>query len=173
MNLFFSSIRVFVFLGVTLAGIQAPAFVDQYGKSLESHLIESRSALNEFQDDADKYFDGSLEKLITHYKDNDDQVFTEGSHSIKSIYDRNLMLRGHFEQFQSSSWSAYTQTLFSPVPDVRREVWGNYSYAIQLKPIAIAFGLITGLILTLGIELLFRLLCKSSKLLNKRFQASP
>ena len=173
MNLFFSSIRVFVFLGVTLASIQVPAFVDQYGQSLESHLIESRIALNEFQDDADKYFDGSIEKLIAHYKDNDDQVFAEGSHSIQSIHERNVMLRSHVEQFQSSSWSAYTQTLFSPVPDVRKEVWGNYSYAIQLKPMAIAFGLITGLILTLGIELLFRLLCKSTKLLNKRFQTTP
>lgn len=173
MNLFFFYIRVFVFLGVTLAGIQVPAFVDQYGKSLESHLTESRIALNEFQDDADKHFDGSIENLIAHYRKNKDQVFYEGSHSIKAIYDRNLMLRSHFEQYQSSSLSAYTQALFFPVPDVRRKVWERYSYTIQLKPIAIVFGLITALILTLGIELLFRLLCKSSKLLNKRFQTTP
>ena len=79
MNLFFFYIRVFVFLGVTLAGIQVPAFVDQYGKSLESHLTESRIALNEFQDDADKHFDGSIENLIAHYRDNKDQVFNEGA----------------------------------------------------------------------------------------------
>jgi len=172
-NLFFASIRVVVFLGVALAGIQVPAFVDQYGKSLQSHLTESRIALNEFQDDADKHFDGSMEKLIAHYKDSDDQVFTEGGQSIQSIYDRHLMLRSHFEQFQRSSWSAYIQTLVSPVQDIRREVWGSYSYAIQLKPIAISFGLMTGLMFTLAIELLFRLLCKSSKLLNKRFQTTP
>ncbi|MDY0223604.1 MAG: DUF2937 family protein, partial [Desulfobacterium sp.] len=92
MELFFSYIRVFVFLGCTLVGIQVPAFVDQYGKSLESRLIESRIALNEFQDDADKYFDGSVEELIAHYKKNDDQVFNEGGRSIQSIYDRNIML---------------------------------------------------------------------------------
>ena len=173
MNLLFSYIRVFMFIGLTLAGIQVPAFVDQYGKSLESHLTESRIALNEFQDDADKHFDGSIEKLIAHYKDNDDQVFYEGGHSIKSIYDRNLLLRNSFEEFRNSYWSAYTQALFSPVPEVQREVWESYSYTIQLKPVAIAFGLITGLILTLGFELLLRLLCKSPKLLKKRFRASP
>lgn len=173
MNIFFSYIRIFVFLGLTLAGIQVPSFVDQYGKSLESHLTESRIALNEFQDDADQYFDGNIEKLIGHYKDNKDQVFNEGGRSIKSIYDRNLMLRRNFEEFRSSYWSAYTQALVSPVPDVRRQVWESYSYTIQLKPVAIAFGLITGLILTLGLELLLRLLCKSPKLLKKRSRATP
>ncbi|MDY0376505.1 MAG: DUF2937 family protein [Desulfobacterium sp.] len=173
MELFFSYIRVFVFLGCTLVGIQVPAFVDQYGKSLESRLIESQIALNEFQDDADKYFDGSVEELIAHYKKNDDQVFNEGGRSIQSIYDRNIMLVSSFAQFESSSWSAYTQALISPVPDVRREVWKNYSYAIQLNPSAVAFGLITGLIFTLVIELLLRLLCNAPKLLYRRFQTTP
>lgn len=173
MNLFFSYIRMFVFFGCTLAGIQVPVFVDQYGKSLGSHLTESRISLNEFQEAADKYFDGSLEKLIAHYKENEDQVFNEGGHSIQSIYDRNLMLKSNFEQFKSSSWSAYTQALLTPVPDVRKEVWKNYSYAIQLKPGAIAFGLVMGLIFTLGIELFLRLLLKAPRLLNKRFQATP
>lgn len=167
MDLFFSYIRVFVFLGCTLAGIQVPVFVDQYGKSLESHLTESRLALNEFQDDADKYFGGSLEELIAYYRENDDEVFNEGGRSIESIHERNVMLRSNFEQFQSSSWSAYTQAIVSPVPDIREELWENYSYAIQLKPTAIAFGLIAGLIFTLGIELLIKLLCNAPKCLKR------
>jgi len=171
-NIFFSYIRVFVFLGCTLAGIQVPAFVDQYGKGLESHLAESRLALIEFQGDADKYFEGSLEKLIAHYKNNDDQVFSAGGRSIQSIYARNVTLKSKFEQFQSGAWSAYTQVLFAPVPDVGKEVWGNYSYIIQLRPTAIAFGLVMGLIFALGIELFLRLLFKLSKLLNKSSQAT-
>lgn len=173
MNLFFSYIRVFVFLGCTLGGIQIPGFVEQYGKTLESHLAESRIALNEFQDDADKYFDGSIEKLIAHYKGNEDQIFNEGGRSIESIYERNLMLEGKLEQFQSSAWSAYVQALLAPVPDVRKESWENYSYAIRLKPGAIAFGLVTGLIVTLGIELMLRLLLKAPKLIGRRLQAAP
>lgn len=173
MELFFAYIRVFVFLGCTLVGIQVPAFVDQYGKNLESRLIESRIALSEFQAGADKYFAGSVEELIAHYKRDDDQVFIEGGRSIQSIYARNLMLTSSFAQFESSSWSAYTQALISPVPDVRREVWKNYSYAIQLNPSAVAFGLVTGLIFTLGFELLLRLLCNAPKLLSRRFQATP
>lgn len=173
MNLFFSYIRLFVFLGCTLAGIQVPAFVDQYGKSLESHLIESKVALTEFQGDADKHFGGSFDKLIAYYRENEDEVFKAGGRSVESIYNRNLMLRTHFEKFQSNSWAAYTQTLFFPVPDVGQEVRKNYSYAIQLNPRAVAFGLLSGLILTLVVELLLRLLCKTPSLFNKRLQAVP
>jgi hypothetical protein len=171
-NIIFSYIRVFVFLGCTLIGIQAPAFVDQYGKSLESHLIESQKALGEFQKDADKYFSGSLEQLIAHYKENPDQVINAGGDSIESIYDRNLMLKKNFMEFQSGSWAAYTQALLTPVPDVKKEVWKNFSYSIKLKPNAIAFGLFAGLIFTILIELLLRLLFQIPKLLNKSLQAT-
>lgn len=69
------------------------------GKSPESHLIESQNALNEFQEDADKYFNGSLKKLITHYEKNDDQVFNAGGNSIQSLHDRNLLLKKNFTEF--------------------------------------------------------------------------
>lgn len=168
MSFFFSYLRLFVFLGCTLVGIQVPVFVDEYGKSLVSHLAESGMALNEFQADANKYFDGSLEKLIAHYLNNGDQVFNEGGRSIESIYNRNLMLKTNFAQFQGSAWAAYTQALFAPVPDVGSKAWKNHSYAIQLKPVAIAFGLITGFIFTVAIELLLRLLCVLPRLLRKK-----
>lgn len=166
MNLFFSYFRMFVFLGCTLIGMQVPAFVDQYGKSLESRLMESRIALNEFQDDANKHFNGSLEKLIAHYIGNEDQIFSDGGRSIQSIYDRNILLRNNLEQFRSNPWSAYSQALFTPVPDVGSEVRKNYSYVIQLKPGAIGFGLTLGLIFTFGLELFLRMLPKARRLLG-------
>ena len=164
---------MFAFLGCTLAGMQVPAFVDQYAKSLESHLAESRMALNAFQDDADRYFGGSLEKLIGHYIGNEDQVFNEGGRSIQSIYDRYRVLQTSFTQFQSNPWSAYSQALFAPVPDVRAEVWKNYTYAIQLTPGAIAFGLLVGLFFSLGIELVVRFLLKATGLVRRQSQAMP
>ena len=171
-NIFFSYIRLFIFLAFTLAGIQVPAFVDQYGKSLEAHLAESRMALNAFQDDADKYFGGSLEKLIAHYVGNKDQVFNEGGRSIQSIYDRNQLLKTNFDQFQHSSWAAYTQALAAPVMDVREEVWNNYSYVIQLKPWAIAFGLVLGLIVASGAELVLRIAFGIPRLISGRRQVT-
>lgn len=170
MSIIFSYIRVFVFLGCTLVGVQVPVFVEQYGKSLESRLAESQNGLIEFQDDADKYFNGSIEKLIAHYKEDDDQVFNTGGDSIQSIYDRNLLLKQNLAGFQSGSWAAYTQALFTPVSDVKKEVWQNYSYAILLQPESIAFGLVMGLVFTIAIELFLNLLLQILKLLNLSFQ---
>lgn len=165
MNLFFSYFRMFVFLGCTLVGMQVPAFVDQYGKSLESHLRESQVALQEFQADADRYFNGRLEELIAHYIDNQDQIFSDGGRSIQSIHERNRLLRNSFERFHRNAWSAYTQALFSPVADVRDEVRRNHSYAVQLRPGAITFGLVVGLLLTFGLELVVRILPSAGRLL--------
>lgn len=167
MNLFFSYFRMFVFLGCTLVGMQVPAFVDQYGKSLESHLRESQVALQEFQADADRYFNGRLEELIAHYIDNQDQIFSDGGRSIQSIHERNLLLRTSFEQFHRSPWSAYTQALFTPVADVSDEVRKSHSYAVQLRSGAIAFGLVVGLLFTFVLELVLRALPKAGRLLLK------
>lgn len=159
MNVVFSYVRLIVFLGCALAGIQVPGFVDQYGKNLEAHFRESQLALREFQADADKFFEGNLEHLIAHYKASDDAVFHDGGRSIETIYARNVMLKANLAAFQSGFLSAYQQALFAPVPDVGEEVRSNYTYTVQLNPMAIGFGLVAGFFIALGVELLLRLLC--------------
>ncbi|RUO39833.1 DUF2937 domain-containing protein [Aliidiomarina taiwanensis] len=168
MNIVFSYIRLLVFLGCALAGVQVPGFVDQYGKSLEAHVLESQFALQEFQADADKFFEGNLERLIAHYKASDDAVFHDGGSSIETIYARNVMLKANLAAFRSSFFSAYQQALFAPVPDVGEEVRSNYTYTVQLNPVAVGFGLGVGFFIALGIELLLRLLC----FLGRRFVAA-
>jgi len=166
-----SYIRLIFFIGGTLLGVQVPFFVDQYGKCLESHLIESEKALSVFKDDADKHFSGSLEKLIAHYKKNDDKVFKEGGDSIQSIYDRHRLLQKLFFNFKRSAWSAYTQAIITPLPEINKEVWRNYSYAVKLDPRSIMLGLIAGLLLTVMSELSLRSIYMLSIMLKKRLQS--
>jgi Protein of unknown function (DUF2937) len=151
-----SYLRIFLFLGGTLVGIQVPFFVDQYGKSLESHYLESQRSISEFQDDANKHFHGSIEALITHYKNSGDAVFKDGGASIQAIYNRYLVLKESLAKFKSNAWSAFSQALFSPVADVSEEVRKHYSYAVKLDPAAVAFGLCSGLLLAAVIESLLR-----------------
>lgn len=158
MSTCFSYLRMFVFLGSVLIGVQVPAFVAQYGDALASHLAESQKALGQFQDDADRYFGGSLDKLIAHYKRSPDRVFNAGGDSVQAIYGRYLLLKRSLDAFRDSAWSAYTQTLFDPVADVKAEVWERYSYTIRLQPGAMIFGLVAGLCFTLAVEFLLRLL---------------
>jgi len=166
-----SYLRIFLFMGGTLVGIQVPFFVDQYGKSLESHYLESQKSIGEFQDDADKYFNGSIEALVTHYRNSGDAVFNDGGSSIQAIYSRYLLLKQSLSNFKSNAWNAYSQALFSPVSDVREEVKNNYSYAVKLDPEAVLLGLTTGLLLTVIIELTLRVVGALLGSLIHRFQS--
>ena len=99
-------------LGVP-AGVQVPHFVDQYGKALQSHYLKIQQNLAQFQQEADKYFDGDPEKLIGEYKASDDHVFKEGGDSIDTIYQRYQQLQIAHQNFQSGSLAAHQQT-FKP-----------------------------------------------------------
>ena len=146
-------LRLILFTCGVLLGVQIPGFIDQYGKSLEAHLLESSLSLEEFQRDAQRYFDGNLEQLIAHYQSNPDPVIKDGGGSIAAIYNRNLRLKQAWESFTTSTYNAYTQVILKPLPEIKNEVWRNYTYNIVLKPSAIISGLTCGFTLALLIEL--------------------
>lgn len=138
--------RLIIFVISMLIGIQAPSFVDQYGKSLESHMRESNLSLAEFQDDADTFFAGDILSLIHHYQKNSDKVFNAGGESIETVYQRNQLLKSASEEFNKDWFSSYVVALKNPVPDVRDEVGENYTFSIILDKIAILLGIIFGFI---------------------------
>ncbi|RUO73234.1 DUF2937 family protein [Idiomarina ramblicola] len=160
MAIFTSYLRIILLIIGVLAGIQLPGFVDQYGKSLQAHLIESDRSLDEFRDEAERFFDGSIEELIAHYQASDDKVFQEGGQSIGAIYQRNQQLKQAYTDFSKHAWNAYQQAFFTPVDDIQREVRASFSYTVKLNPGAILFGLVSGLLLAIFGELIVRLMVK-------------
>lgn len=168
MNKIFEYLKLIIFVGGVLVGIQAPGFVDQYGKSLESRVSESKLSVSEFQDDSDKYFNGDLDKLIDHYDKNDDPVIISGGESIGAIVSRNRYLTLALNEFSQSIYSAYHQVIFNPVAEVRNDVWDNYTYSIILNGSAITIGLVVGLLFLIALELFIHTL----KVVSRRFAKS-
>ncbi|UCX03193.1 DUF2937 family protein [Shewanella glacialimarina] len=146
-------LRIILFVCGVLIGIQVPGFVDQYGQRLEAHQLEAKLSLAEFQRDADRFFGGDFNKLISHYRQNNDPVVNAGGESIESIYQRYVLLTEALTQFRQHSYSPYQQLILAPQQDIQVEVWKNYSHVILLKPEAIAIGMLLGL--------LFAVLCES------------
>jgi len=68
-------LRLILFAAGLLTGVQVPAFVDQYQKRLDAHMLEAKQSLSGFQQTADRYFAGDVQPLITHYRNNQDKVF--------------------------------------------------------------------------------------------------
>lgn len=162
-----SYLRILLLVAGVLSGIQLPGFVDQYGKSLQAHLVESERSLNEFRSEADKFFDGSIEDLVAYYQASDDRVFQEGGQSINAIYQRYQRLNTAYKSFSQSGWKAYQQAFFTPVDDIQDEVQRNFSYTVKLNPGAILFGLITGFFLAVIGELTVRLFAKPFRRLHR------
>ena len=166
-------LRLLVFTSGLLVGVQVPAFIDQYGKSLEAHLLESSMSLKEFQRDAERYFDGSLDKLIAHYQNNKDPVIQDGGDSIAAIYTRNQALVQAWKSFTTSTYSTYTHVILKPLLDIKSEVWGNYTYSIILNPSAIISGLTCAFALSLLIEISSLLVIGTLRRLFLRPPAAP
>lgn len=147
-------LRLVLFCLGVLAGIQVPGFVDQYHKSLQAHLAEVNQQLAGFQRDADRYFNGSLEQLIQHYAASDDPIFTAGGQNIGDIAQRRQQLAQALRGFDGAFWHPYRELVLHPQPDIRAEVWQHFSYQLLLKPEAIVFGLLSGLLTAMLIEAL-------------------
>lgn len=153
MKFIYSYFKMGIIIACTLLGIQVPGFVDDYGKHLNARLIESNKAVAEFQDDADKFFGGDLNKLVSHYKQSNDDVFTEGGNSIDTIVSRNTLLKNTWSKFKASMFGAYSQTIANPIPEVRKEVWKNYSFNVLFTKSTIIIGVVIGFLCLLFFEL--------------------
>ncbi|MFQ6372307.1 DUF2937 family protein [Shewanella sp. YIC-542] len=151
-------LRLLLFFAGTLAGLQIPGFVDQYGKSLQAHLAEANRQLAGFQADAERYFGGNLEQLIAHYAASNDPIFNAGGDNLSSMAQRRYLLQDALQRFQRNAYSPYSELLLHPLADIRREVWQHYSHNVLLKPDAMAFGLLSGLLLAMATEALLGLL---------------
>ncbi|MCD8476102.1 MAG: DUF2937 family protein, partial [Shewanella fodinae] len=69
-----------------------------------------------------------------------------------------VSLQDALQRFNASVYSPYSELLLHPLADIREEVWQHYSHNVLLKPDAMAFGLLSGLLLAMVIEALFSLL---------------
>ncbi|MDF0534639.1 DUF2937 family protein [Shewanella yunxiaonensis] len=151
-------LRLLLFFTGTLAGLQVPGFVDQYGKSLQAHLAEAKQQLAGFQQDADRYFGGNLEQLIAHYAASPDPIFSAGGNNVSTMAQRQYVLQDAWQRFNKAIYTPYTEILLHPLPDIRQEVWQHYSHNVLLKPDAMAFGLVSGLLLAMLTEALLSLI---------------
>ncbi|WP_298772931.1 DUF2937 family protein [uncultured Shewanella sp.] len=160
-------LRLILFMAGVLVGIQAPSVVDQYGKRLQSQLTESELSLNAFQGDADRYFGGSLDKLIAYYQNNEDPVFSDAGKNVEALMQRQIALSTAWQRFSASQYSPYVQFLFDPMLDIKTQVLAQYTYSIVLNTQAIMVGLIVGGLLAAVAELFLALIWQTLCLLKR------
>jgi hypothetical protein len=153
-----SYLRLVLFAAGLLVGVQVPGFISDYAKRIEAHLIEAQSGLQGFQGTAEQFFKGDLQALVAHYRASGDPVFRSDADSLSALLTRQLALDKQFQAMQGPWYIRALQVALAADPDVRKETWNGYSYQILLTPQAMGWGMGGALLLSFGLECLFRLI---------------
>ncbi|WP_322846250.1 DUF2937 family protein [Pseudomonas sp. B33.4] len=153
-----SYVRLVLFAAGLLIGVQVPGFINDYAKRVEAHLIEAQTGLRGFQGTAEQFFKGDMQALVAHYRASEDPVFRSDADSLSTLLSRQIALDKQFQAMQGPWYIRFLQVVLAADPDIRKETWNGYSYQILLTPEAMIWGMSGALLLSLGIECLFRLI---------------
>ena len=153
-----SYLRLVLFAAGLLIGVQVPGFINDYAKRVEAHLIEAQNGLRGFQGTAEQFFKGDLQALVAHYRASDDPVFRSDADSLSTLLNRQIALDKQFQAMQGPWYIRFLQVVLAADPDIRKETWNGYSYQILLTPEAMGWGLGGAMLLSFGLECLFRLI---------------
>ena len=173
MNKLFDYARITVLLLGLLIGIQLPGLVDEYGRLLLARVQESNISVSQFQDDAERFFDGDISRLITYYESQQDLVIVAGGESIRAIVERNLYLSDALNNFRQSPVNAYFQAFIAPLPEIRDQIRDSYRYTVTLNTAAVGSGVGLALLAMMLFELLIFCLRKCSTLFSRKSKTSP
>ncbi|MBI3907599.1 MAG: DUF2937 family protein [Pseudomonas fluorescens] len=153
-----SYLRLVLFAAGLLIGVQVSGFISDYAKRVEAHLIEAQAGLSGFQNTANQFFKGDMQALVAHYRASEDPIFRSDADSLSNLLTRQLALDKQFQAMQGPWYIRFLQVVLAADPDIRKETWNGYSYQILLTPEAMVWGMSGALLLSFGIECLFRLI---------------
>jgi hypothetical protein len=153
-----SYLRLVLFAAGLLIGVQVPGFISDYAKRVEAHLIEAQTSLSGFQGTANQFFKGDMQALVAHYRASEDPIFRSDAESLSTLLTRQVALDKQFHAMQGPWYIRVLQVALAADPDIRKETWNGYSYQILLTPEAMIWGMSGALLLSFGIECLFRVI---------------
>jgi hypothetical protein len=153
-----SYLRLVLFAAGLLIGVQVPGFISDYAKRVEAHLIEAQAGLSGFQNTANQFFKGDMQALVAHYRASEDPIFRSDADSLSNLLTRQTALDKQFQAMQGPWYIRLLQVVLAADPDIRKETWNGYSYQILLTPEAMIWGMSGALLLSFGLECLFRLI---------------
>jgi hypothetical protein len=147
-------LRLVAFAIGLLVGVQAPGFVDQYAKRVGAHYIEAQHNFAGFQQAANQYFNGDVDALVAHHLASSDVVFKGEAKTIGDLFARIRDLSAELAALNGPSVVRLVHIIVNPNRDILQETIAAYSYTVPLSPDAIAYGVLTGLLLALAVELI-------------------
>ncbi|HMC13049.1 MAG TPA: DUF2937 family protein [Gallionellaceae bacterium] len=157
MNILYRYLLIIIAGIALLLGIQIPNLADQYEKRVDAHLREVKINLQPFQDIADKYFGGSLEKLIELHHKSEVKAFQDEGAAIEDMVKRRLRFEADLAALQVSLPMKVVHILFNGDREMIDETLEQYTYAVPLNQDAVMTGAVVAAVILLALELLLAL----------------
>jgi len=152
-----SYLRLVLFAVGLLLGVQVPGLINDYAHRVEAHLMEAQQTLHGFQDTADKFFNGDLQALVAHYRENPDPVFQADGQNVSALIERQKTLDAEWVAMQGPWWTKDWHVLTAADPKISQETLNGYTYQVLLVPEAIGWGVAVAFVLALVLECLVML----------------
>ena len=146
-----------VFAAGFIAGMQFPAFVDQYAKRVNAHYLESKLNFKGFQLIADQFFGGDVYALIAKHESSDDKVFFREGAVIRKNYERMLYLERHDMELKKGVIAGIKEFLFYADKQIFSEIYYGFSPVLALNLISVFSGIVSGFILWILFYVLFKI----------------
>lgn len=133
-------LRLIIFTSSLLLAIQVPSFIDQYSLISKARYAEAQQNLSGFQETADQFFGGSLEKLIVYYQQKNDAVINADGVNIDKIYQRVALLKQENQILEQAQYQIAWHLLTTPNADIMTQAQQEYNYTVPLNINAISWG---------------------------------
>ncbi|MDX1705483.1 DUF2937 family protein [Pseudidiomarina sp.] len=136
-----------------LIGVQIPNFVTQYQQRLDAQLTEALVYYVQFEEIAERYFEGDMQALIRKHETSTEEVFRAEARPLRELVERVARYRYQQAQLDSSSfpeqvWFVATQA----DPELRASTWRTYSFNVPLTQQAVITGAVFALLLVLLLD---------------------
>ncbi|GGJ78451.1 DUF2937 family protein [Pseudomonas matsuisoli] len=151
-------LRLVLFAFGLLIGIQIPGFMDDYAKRVDAHRIEAQEGLNGFQATATRYFNGDLDALVAHYRENPDPIIRNDADSVEVLVRRSRLLEAEWDALQGPWYQRTWHMLTRADNTLLQETYSAYTYQILLTPSAIVWAVASGFLFAFVVEGLVLLL---------------
>lgn len=166
-------VRLMAFFAGALGGLQLPGLMHHYEAMVDARRAESEVALAAFQDEADRFFKGSIQALADHYRQLPDTIASEGGASIESLLHRRDQLAAISARLSSGWWQAIPELVWPSQVELREQAWNTYSWQIILERQALLAGLIFGLVVAVLSESLLLMILAVPGLLRRAPSGEP
>ncbi len=140
-----------------LMGLQLPNLADQYQKRVDAHLREVTLNFQPFQEIANKYFNGSVEKLMELHRKSGQKPFEEEGAAIEKMYQRMLRFQAEMKALNTSLPYRIAHILFNGDQEMMSETLAQYSYTVPLNQDALMVGAAIAAAVLLMLELILAL----------------